>query len=104
MTLRVFRKFGIIKIETKEQEADFEKVLELIMASKQPVQVVWPEVRPDDNLCQHVHSHEHLYEIFRLMYNPKGNLIKVGMGRGSFVDLVFRLILFHQSLPGNVIF
>jgi hypothetical protein len=51
MTLRVFRKFGIIKIETKEQEADFEKVLELIMASKQPVQVVWPEVRPEDNLC-----------------------------------------------------
>ena len=51
MTLRVFRKFGIIQIETKEQEADFEKVLELIMASKQPVQVVWPEVRPNDNLC-----------------------------------------------------
>jgi hypothetical protein len=40
-----------------------------------------------------MHSHHHLERIFEILWNKLSY-------RGSFVDIVFRLVLFHQSLIG----
>lgn len=41
-----------------------------------------------------MHSHHNLREIFYYMWDKKL------APRGSFIDLVFRLVMFHQSLDG----
>ena len=46
-----------------------------------------------------VHSHEHLQEIFTLLWSPEFSLHKI-MPRGGFADLVFRMVIFHQSMSG----
>ena len=43
-----------------------------------------------------VSSHKHLEEIFNILWNEDKPILI----RGGFCDLVFRLILFHQSLIG----
>lgn len=58
----------------------------------------WPR---DKNLCQEIHSHHWLIYIFRIMWHPKSELAGL-LSRGSFGDLVFRLVLFHQSLPAGI--
>lgn len=41
-----------------------------------------------------MHSHHNLKEIFFLLWDQRL------APRGSFIDLVFRLVMFHQSLDG----
>ena len=45
-------------------------------------------------VCTVVHSHHNLTEIFYYLWH-----LKI-CPKNSFQDLVFRLVLFHQSLPG----
>jgi len=51
-----------------------------------------------ENLCNEVHCHKKLHEIFHIMWESE--LAPILGGRGGFVDLVFRLVLFHQSIKG----
>ena len=51
-------------------------------------------IEHDARLCTVVQSHHNLREIFYYMWEQ--NVCP----RGSFQDHVFRLVLFHQSLPG----
>lgn len=52
-----------------------------------------PHFAEDPELCPVVHCHHHLEKMFDLLWK---NIAP----RGSFVDLVFRLVAFHQSLQG----
>ena len=98
-TLKILRHFKIIEVNSKEEENEFARLLDLIEDSRDPVQKVWKDVDPEDNLCQHVHSHKNLLEIFKILWNPKSALFNMAP-RGSFADHIFRIVFFHQSLPG----
>lgn len=50
------------------------------------------------DLCNEVHCHKKLHEIFHIMWESE--LAPMLGGRGGFVDLVFRLVFFHQSIKG----
>lgn len=95
--LQVFHELGILVLRTEEERTLFQNILFLIEDSHQPVQTVWPQVRPDQNLCQKVHSHKNLQALFTALWTSS---LKDQTGRGTFIDLVFRLIMFHQSLTG----
>ena len=56
-TLKIFVHLKIIKLENQAQIDEFDRLLQLIRDSKQPVQKVWKDVKPTDNLCQDIHSH-----------------------------------------------
>ena len=47
----------------------------------------------DPEYCLDVHSHHLLPQLFKIFWEHVAP-------RGSFVDLVFRLVIFHQSLQG----
>lgn len=60
---------------------------------------MYPEIKPEENVCQEINSHKNLDEIFNILWSAESPL-KDMVPRGSFSDLVFRLVLFHQSLEG----
>jgi hypothetical protein len=86
-TLRIFESLGIIKAEKE----DVDKVYTLIMDSKK--QKSWKIENLKPKSCKEVHSHHLLQEIFQLFWT------KIAP-RGSFADLVLRLVMFHQSCKG----
>jgi hypothetical protein len=61
-----------------------------------PDEYVAENFKPGEKYCTEIHSHEHLDSIFATLWDPSSPVLK----RGSFCDLVFRLIFFHQSLHG----
>ena len=88
-TLRIFKHLGFV-----EEGCDdaIGKVCELIKESVQPVQNVDKRVDPNDKYtCQEVHSHHHLQEIFTIFWRDIAK-------RGSFVDINFRIVMFHQTV------
>ena len=97
--LKIMRELGVISVVGSKQKMEFIRLIKLIEDSRDPVQLVWPDVRPKDHLCQHIHSHKHLKKIFKILWSPHSVLHKMAP-RGSFTDLLFRLVFFHQSLPG----
>ena len=48
-----------------------------------------------------MHSHHKLDQIFFILWNEKSELSHIAP-RGSFVDLLFRMVFFHQSLAAAV--
>lgn len=92
-TLEILREFGFIRLENELQEEEFQKVIDLIHESKVKI------YSDNDKVCQHIHSHTHLHRIFHSFWSPESPLFEAMM-RGGFNDLVFRLVLFHQSLKG----
>lgn len=50
-------------------------------------------IKEGSKYCLYVHSHHRLAEIFVRLWEHLAP-------RGSFLDLLFRLIFFHQSLLG----
>ena len=56
-------------------------------------------MEPGAFVCQEVHSHEYLHSIFTLLWSSSSPIAHLAP-RGSFVDQVFRIIMFHQSLLG----
>ena len=81
-TLEIFAKLGIIQAEKE----DIDKVCQLILNSKQDKKFKLENLKP--NSCKEVHSHHLLKEIFHLFWT------KIAP-RGSFADLVIRLVMFH---------
>ena len=63
------------------------------------MQNVDKSIKPDADVCQEVHSHHNLLEIFTLLWSSDSPIAHIAP-RGSFVDMVFRIILFHQSFLG----
>lgn len=91
--LEIFRDLGFIQLESKVHELEFDKVIQLIMDSKEELSKV------PRKACRHRHSHQHLKQIFSTLWSPNSPFYGV-IPRGGFVDLVFRLVFFHQSLIG----
>ena len=93
--LLIFYREGIIKIKTEEQERVFQEIIELIKKSKTDVDSNWSDYFKNKGLkyCLYKHSHRYLSDIFLRLWEHIAP-------RGSFVDLVFRLVFFHQSLLG----
>ena len=94
-TLLSFRKSGILDLSTDEKRLAFKTVTDAISQSRQPVSPDYVECfrKKGQPYCHSVHSHHLLSDIFL-------NLWETLAPRGSFVDLVFRLVFFHQSLQG----
>ena len=67
------------------------------------VQPVWPDYRKTfqhgQPVCTVMHSHHNLVEIFYYLWlkDKDGNRL---FSRGGFHDLVFRLVMYHQSIDG----
>ena len=78
--------------------------MKLIRESKQPYHEFNEEKRLDEQdpkrvaNCKDMHSHHNLQKIFKLLWGNSS--INEIAPRGSFVDLVFRIVLFHQSMLG----
>lgn len=82
----------------------------MIRESRQPFIEFSEQKRMDElqlaesnpNYCKDMHSHHNLQQIFKLLWgdSPISHIAP----RGSFVDLVFRIVMFHQSLLGVPIF
>ena len=92
--LIIVQDMGLLVLETEEERRKMEEVLELLDQSQRPIQEVRASVLPQENVCQFVHSHKHLPKIMAIMWSMKQT------ARGTFMDLLFRLILLHQSLYG----
>ena len=83
---------GIIKISNTER---LNNILKLIEESTQPIQNVYSNINADDHVSQQAKSHHNLEQIFNSLW---GNGQQIGIvKRGSFEDIVFRLVFFHQS-------
>ncbi|CDW77546.1 leucine rich repeat family protein [Stylonychia lemnae] len=88
--LEVFRRIGLIRAE----ESIYNTVLEFIENSKQEADPKINSIIPfGQKACQEMHSHQYLSDIFLLIWQKISK-------RGTFVDMVFRLVFFHQSLIG----
>eukprot|EP00347_Sterkiella_histriomuscorum_P012199 403369515 len=94
--LENFQKLGLIQVKTQNDLENFERLLTLINESKQPIYNNWRQnMDPKKSYCLDMHGHHLLSEIFTLLWRDFAP-------RGSFVDLIFRLVFFHQSLPGLI--
>ena len=97
--LQLFVSLGFLK-PSASQEASIRQVNRLIDESVQPV---WKQVRDKfkhfQPVCTQMHSHHNLSEIFHYLWvkDKQGNVL---MKRGSFHDLVFRIVMYHQSVEG----
>ena len=96
--LKIFHRFGFLDKQfsdgIKVDEAQLKKACELIeksMHAPVPDEYVKKRFEPGEKFCTEVHSHEYLDEIFDTLWDEKCPVLK----RGSFCDLVFRLIFFH---------
>lgn len=73
----------------------------MIRESKQPYHEKYLlDKRPNEleATCTEMHSHHNLQKIFSLLWG--NSPINAIAPRGSFVDHVFRVVLFHQSIFG----
>lgn len=90
--LEYFAKYDLV-----EKGPTLNTVLRLIQESVQPI----PKERKEEDplLMSIMQSHHNLNMIFTLLWGTQNEegLIK----RGGFVDLVFRLVFFHQSIFGT---
>ena len=73
-----------------------QEVQRLILESRQPLpKIMLEDISPGTAVCTQMHSHHNLDMIFLNLWRQRLAT------RGSFLDLVFRIILFHRSLEGN---
>lgn len=86
--LEVFKQIGILDIQGKEHA--YTQIVRLLGESVQPVpQEYAREFEHGKAYMTLMHSHHNLKEIFHYLWDQKL------APRGSFVDLVFRLVMFH---------
>ena len=97
---------GIIKLEEPvdgERVKDWTELNNDVVSHldefKQLISTVDPSVDIKDKVCQEVNDYKNLHWIFAKLWKPDGKWGHVAP-RGSFVDLVFRMILLHQSILG----
>lgn len=86
--LEVFKQIGILDVTGKEQA--YTQITRLMTESVQPVPSEYQaEFESGKNYMTLMHSHHNLKEIYEYLWGHKL------APRGSFVDLVFRLVMFH---------
>ena len=96
IALTIMLNLRLIELDGLEQERNFNEVLRLIEQSRKPLPVTMREdFTPGISVCTQMHSHHNLSMIFFLLWE------KDLAPRGSFTDLVFRMVLFHRSLEGS---
>lgn len=88
-TLISMHSMGVIKLANADEEGRFARLCDLVEKSQEPINVNFR------GACKFRHSHEHLLDIFSMMWNPETPWSTNWAERGGFVDLVFRLVLFH---------
>jgi hypothetical protein len=89
--LEIFKRLGCLKFVN---EVTIRELQGFILNSKQNVpESLSKRFKPGQKYCTVMHSYNDLDKIFKVLWN------KVAP-RGSPIDLVFRLVLFHQSLAG----
>eukprot|EP00347_Sterkiella_histriomuscorum_P015794 403355658 len=96
--LEAFNRLGLI---ADDQQENLKSMISLIDQSKEKLDPKLLEKQRDTVttpafgaiLCDEMHSHKYLSDIFLLFWETIAE-------RGSFIDLVFRLVFFHQSLIG----
>jgi len=89
--LDIMRDLGAFTIDSDEQEESFKELKYLILNSKQKIPLAMLKGK---NACKEIHCHRHLHAIFILLWSPNSCLSHIAP-RGGFVDLVFRVCLFH---------
>ncbi|TNV77786.1 hypothetical protein FGO68_gene5504 [Halteria grandinella] len=91
--LEIFLRFKTFQIQSEDQLEALANVKKYMDLSKQPVPTSWSKhFKKGVKYCTEMHSHKYLSDVF-------SNLEKI-VPRSSFTHLVFRLVLFHQSLCG----
>jgi hypothetical protein len=90
-TLIILETYGFLRHECPDYSQDqMDLVLTLIEESKKEL------LHHAPGTCPHIQSYHNLPQIFGVLWYSKTPILK----RGSFCDLVFRLVFFHQSLCG----
>ena len=86
--LEVFKRLGQLKVEAHLD--GYQRVVKLMGDSTQPVHDKWRTLfKPGTKYCEVMQSHHNLEEVFELLWSD-------GLApKGSFEDLVFRLVAFH---------
>lgn len=93
--LDFFKRLGLFRLMTETKESQLQQVHRLLKESVQPLPPEYMDLAAHgEPICTLMHSHHNLPEIFYYLWTEQ--LVP----RHSFMDLVFRLILFHQSLDG----
>ena len=93
-TLEVFENLKFIPESARNAEC-LMQARRLIGESVQPIPARDQErMEHGVPLCTQMHSHHNLPEIFWYLWHEEV------LRRNGFVDLVFRLVMFHQSLDG----
>ena len=88
--IEIFEQNGMIEDINDEKREGLHRVKRLLRESVQPVPADYLKgLKHGVSVCTVMHSHHNLPEIF--WYIWRKNI----MPRGSFCDLVFRLVIFH---------
>ncbi len=89
--LSIFKRLGCLKHVNEKVVKELQGI---ITNSKQDVPKSWSKhFKPGQKYCTSMHSHANLEIIFKKLWTNFAS-------RGSSIDLVFRLVFFHQSLEG----
>ena len=95
IVLELFERFGFIPNLTESKKTQLYQVRRLLSESVQPVREEFQDgMEHGVPYCTQMHSHHNLPEIFHYMWRMQA------CPKGSFADLVFRLVMFHQSVQG----
>ena len=101
IVLKIFHRLGFLQADLDQNgiqlnEANLHEVYNLIEQSvHEPVDPSYgDEFEEGVKFCTEMHSHQHLDQIFELLWN--GDILI----KGTFSEHVFRLVFFHQSLSG----
>ena len=99
-------RLGLITCACEEERVCWGQVERLLSESLQPLPAIWREdFRHGKPVVTVMQSHHNLPEVFRYLWGAPSRESNhseeadVGLAsRGSFVDHVLRLVLFHHSL------
>lgn len=94
--LDILIKMQILDMTSSLTIRNFSEVQRLIKESRQPLPpVVIEDFELSTPVCTLMQSHHNLASIFAILWDKKLLM------RNSFGDLLFRIVLFHQSLAGS---
>ena len=95
IVLELFERFGFIANLNQDKKTQLFQVRRLLSESVQPISAKDQKTMTHGTpYCTQIHSHHNLAEIFHYMWRMNA------CPKGSFTDMVFRLVMFHQSVEG----
>lgn len=94
--LKIFHRLGLIDEQFTDRTVEPEQIERAYDLIENSIHAPVPEsygqqFKPDEKYCTEQHSHEHLDTLFETLWDDGSPVLK----RGSFCDLVFRLVFFH---------